>query len=154
MMIQRSIIKAVKNQKPPGRFLAKDSESHRWFEVEDKKVIQKTAQALRPESRQKMVVAKMMAAMAAKRTDNVDGRRSAGPHPHDVLFGRIGETNQHPGNVYWRELVKDHKVEYMKLGKHRESQKRMIALRIIKAIKDKEPPGRFLKMDGSHRWVE
>eukprot|EP00980_Cylindrotheca_fusiformis_P013301 scaffold3380_cov106-Cylindrotheca_fusiformis.AAC.6 len=74
MMIPRSIIKAVKNQKPPGRFLAKDSESHRWFEVEDKEAIQRTSQALRD------CAAEVLLEMAAE-TDKVDATDESTENP-------------------------------------------------------------------------
>jgi len=38
------------------------------------------------------------------------------PHPHDVLSGRGGRVNSHPGNVHFREMVDSYKREY--LGKH------------------------------------
>ena len=35
------------------------------------------------------------------------------PHPHDVLSGRGGRINSHPGNVHFREMVDSYKREYL-----------------------------------------
>ncbi|KAG7338311.1 hypothetical protein IV203_004709 [Nitzschia inconspicua] len=52
------------------------------------------------------------------------------PHDHDVLSGRGNFVNYHPGNEYFRALVRDHKV-------------------------DTESPGRFLKQDHSSKlWYD
>ena len=39
------------------------------------------------------------------------------PHPHDVLCGRGGGSNNHPGNESFRELVNEVKVPYVKCAK-------------------------------------
>mmetsp|Transcript_7188 Transcript_7188/g.10906 ORF Transcript_7188/g.10906 Transcript_7188/m.10906 type:complete len:308 (+) Transcript_7188:293-1216(+) len=55
LKISRSIVKAIREQK--GRFLERGTESDVWFEVSDKRAIEKTSQALRegqPKLRQKI----------------------------------------------------------------------------------------------------
>lgn len=47
MAISRSIVEAVRARKPPGRFLEKDPDRNLWFDIGDKKAIEKTSQALR-----------------------------------------------------------------------------------------------------------
>lgn len=47
MTISRSIVEAVRNLNPPGRFLEKDLNTGLWFDVGDKKAVEKTSQALR-----------------------------------------------------------------------------------------------------------
>lgn len=47
MAISRSIVEAVRARKPPGRFLEKDPHRNLWFDIGDKKAIEKTSQALR-----------------------------------------------------------------------------------------------------------
>ena len=47
MAISRSIVEAVRARKPPGRFLEKDVDTGLWFDIGDKKAIEKTSQALR-----------------------------------------------------------------------------------------------------------
>ena len=39
------------------------------------------------------------------------------PHPHDVLCGRGGGTNNHIGNSHWRMLVAANKQLYITLPK-------------------------------------
>ena len=46
MAISRSIVEAVRARKPPGRFLEKDVDTGLWFDIGDKKAIEKTSQAL------------------------------------------------------------------------------------------------------------
>lgn len=74
------------------------------------------------------------------------------PHPHDVLSGRGNFVNHHPGNEYFRQLVKMHKVRYVKAPK---SQKPEFSKMIYDAIRDQDPPGRFLKQDETTKlWYE
>lgn len=47
MNISRSIVRAIRDQKPAGSFLEKDVSSGKWFDIGDKKAIEKTSQALR-----------------------------------------------------------------------------------------------------------
>ena len=47
MAISRSIVEAVRAREPAGRFLEKDSETELWYDIGDKKAIEKTSQALR-----------------------------------------------------------------------------------------------------------
>ena len=47
MTISRSIVEAVRNLGPPGRFLEKDVNTGVWSDIGDKKAVEKTSQALR-----------------------------------------------------------------------------------------------------------
>jgi len=63
------------------------------------------------------------------------------PGEHDVLLGRGGGTNSHPGNVNFRELVKFHKKRYLaatKMGKPK------VAKEVVDLWRQLDPPGRFL----------
>mmetsp|Transcript_4099 Transcript_4099/g.8460 ORF Transcript_4099/g.8460 Transcript_4099/m.8460 type:complete len:547 (-) Transcript_4099:253-1893(-) len=56
LKISRSIVAAIREQK--GRFLEKDSKTNSWYDIGDKKAVEKTSQALRegqPKLRQKIV---------------------------------------------------------------------------------------------------
>eukprot|EP00984_Skeletonema_dohrnii_P029085 scaffold19434_cov121-Skeletonema_dohrnii-CCMP3373.AAC.1 len=64
------------------------------------------------------------------------------PTLNDVLSGRGSWFNQHPGNISFREIIDEHKAEYMTGTK---KQKMDISKAIVEAIHSKEPPGRFLK---------
>lgn len=68
------------------------------------------------------------------------------PHPHDVLCGRGNSVNKHPGNQYFRSLVKHLKNEYVMSEK---SDKPMFAKYILKHICLLDPPGRFLRKNKS-----
>jgi hypothetical protein len=50
------------------------------------------------------------------------------PHENDVLSGRGAGINQHPGNVYYRNLVQAYKMEYFHSSS---SQKKIIIQRIV-----------------------
>ncbi|CAJ1934540.1 unnamed protein product [Cylindrotheca closterium] len=68
----------------------------------------------------------------------------------DVLSGRGGGTNVHPGNRTFRDLINTHRREYLKAKKN---DKPAISRAIVKIIRD--TGGRFLKKDGkSNMWVE
>lgn len=74
------------------------------------------------------------------------------PHRHDVLSGRGNFVNHHPGNEYFRNLVKMHKVSYVATPK---SQKPKFSRMIYEAIRAQDPPGRFLKQDETTKlWYE
>merc|ERR1712157_477415 len=73
------------------------------------------------------------------------------PSSHDILFGRGGLTNHHPGNRRFRDIVALHKDDYMKAIK---IVKPRVARKIIKAIRTGDPPGRFLKKGANNLWYD
>ena len=64
------------------------------------------------------------------------------PHAHDVLSGRGGGTNNHPGNTKFRELVQSRKVLYINCTKR---EKMGLSCAIVDSIRNQDPPGRFLQ---------
>eukprot|EP00545_Synedropsis_sp_CCMP1620_P000493 CAMPEP_0119032280 /NCGR_PEP_ID=MMETSP1176-20130426/41973_1 /TAXON_ID=265551 /ORGANISM="Synedropsis recta cf, Strain CCMP1620" /LENGTH=562 /DNA_ID=CAMNT_0006988691 /DNA_START=150 /DNA_END=1835 /DNA_ORIENTATION=- len=74
------------------------------------------------------------------------------PHPHDVLCGRGGGTNNHVGNSHWRMLVAANKQLYVTLPKR---QKMLLSRSIVNAVRSQNPPGRFLQKDAkSDLWYD
>lgn len=68
------------------------------------------------------------------------------PHYHDVLFGRGGGINKHLGNVKWRELVAADHWRYMAWAPiSTPSEKKLIISSIVSAVRNRNPPGRFLQ---------
>ena len=67
------------------------------------------------------------------------------PHDNDVLCGRGGSINSHPGNERFRQLVEKRKRVYLTARFKRE--KRLIANSILSEIRTIDPPGRFLTRD-------
>ena len=63
------------------------------------------------------------------------------PGPHDILCGRGGGTNAHPGNVKFRKLVAAHKLRYLAASK---SDKPAVARDVVQEWRALDPPGRFL----------
>lgn len=61
---------------------------------------------------------------------------------HDVLLGRGGGINNRPGNVRFRELVKQHKVRYIEA---RKVDKPKVAVDVVRIWRALTPPGRFLE---------
>jgi hypothetical protein len=47
MIISRSIVHAIRSMEPPGRFLDRKDKTGPWYDIGDKKAIEKTSQALR-----------------------------------------------------------------------------------------------------------
>jgi hypothetical protein len=66
------------------------------------------------------------------------------PHDNDVMYGRGGGTNHHPGNKLYRKMVEDRKLEYVN---SKRLDKPLVALEIIRLWRAQLPPGRFLKLD-------
>jgi hypothetical protein len=64
------------------------------------------------------------------------------PHDNDVLYGRGGGTNHHPGNKRYRQMVEDRKMDYVT---SKRLDKPLVALEIIRIWRGQDPPGRFLK---------
>lgn len=72
------------------------------------------------------------------------------PHDNDVMYGRGGGTNHHPGNKLYRKMVEDRKVQYVN---SKRLDKPLVALEIIREWRAQLPPGRFLKMnDKTGNW--
>jgi hypothetical protein len=65
-------------------------------------------------------------------------------HENDVMYGRGGGTNHHPGNKRYRKMVEDRKLEYVN---SKRLDKPLVALDIIRTWRSQLPPGRFLKID-------
>ena len=66
------------------------------------------------------------------------------PHDNDVLCGRGGGTNHHPGNKRYRRWVEDRKRDYVNSSKR---GKPLLSLGIVEAVRNQNPPGRFLSRD-------
>jgi hypothetical protein len=54
-----------------------------------------------------------------------------------------GMTNQHPGNEWFRRLVRSNRPLYKKCPKH---TKLLVAKAIVQAVQQQTPPGRFLEL--------
>ena len=72
------------------------------------------------------------------------------PHNNDVLFGRGGTINAHPGNEQYRTFVERKKRVYLLANFKRE--KRRIAQSIVDEVRNLDPPGRFLLKDSEGVW--
>jgi hypothetical protein len=69
----------------------------------------------------------------------------------DVLCGRGGLTNNAPGNVFFRRLVRMKQESYLLATKR---EKAGVAREIVDMVRALDPPGRFLKKDSNGVWVE
>lgn len=71
---------------------------------------------------------------------------------NDILCGRGGLTNHHKGNKRFRDVVALHRPDYVRAVK---VNKPAVARMIVKAIRNSDPPGRFLRKDGvTNKWVD
>jgi hypothetical protein len=71
------------------------------------------------------------------------------PTAHDVLCGRGGGTNNHPGNVKFRQTINEHKLRYLAASK---VEKPKVAREVVDIWRSLDPPGRFLaRKDDSKR---
>lgn len=73
------------------------------------------------------------------------------PTDHDVLFGRGGMTNSHPGNRRFRDIIALHRPDYIRAIK---MDKPAVAKKIVKAIRCGTPAGRFLKKGEDGAWYD
>ena len=65
------------------------------------------------------------------------------PGPNDVMTGRGGGPNSHPGNIKFRRIVEDLKPTYKATTS--KAEKTTIATNIVTEWRALDPPGRFLK---------
>jgi hypothetical protein len=66
--------------------------------------------------------------------------------------GRGGLTNHHKGNKRFRDVVALHRPDYVRAPK---IQKPSVARVIVRAIRNGDPPGRFLRKDEkTGKWVD
>ncbi|GKY91340.1 hypothetical protein MPSEU_000106200 [Mayamaea pseudoterrestris] len=71
---------------------------------------------------------------------------------YDILCGRGGLTNHHKGNRRFRDIVTLHRPDYVRASK---IQKPSVARVIVRAIRNGDPPGRFLRKDDkSGKWID
>jgi hypothetical protein len=81
MLLSKSIVKTVRSQSPPGRFLQKDPRSGLWSDIGDQKAHEKTSQALRegaPEIRQHVMSARSSTIAALELSDILTSDLSIG----------------------------------------------------------------------------
>mmetsp|Transcript_29907 Transcript_29907/g.49347 ORF Transcript_29907/g.49347 Transcript_29907/m.49347 type:complete len:567 (-) Transcript_29907:362-2062(-) len=80
---------------------------------------------------------------------NDDWQHITKPGPNDVLCGRGGGTNNHPGNVKFRHMINEHKLRYLAASK---VEKPKVAREVVKLWRGLEPSGRILaRKDDSKR---
>jgi hypothetical protein len=66
--------------------------------------------------------------------------------------GRGGLTNHHKGNKRFRDVVTLHRPDYVRAPK---IQKPSVARVIVRAIRNGDPPGRFLRKDDkTGQWID
>lgn len=71
---------------------------------------------------------------------------------NDILCGRGGLTNHHKGNKRFRDVVALHRPDYVRAVK---VNKPAVARMIVQAIRNSDPPGRFLRKDSvTNKWVD
>ena len=63
------------------------------------------------------------------------------PGQNDIICGRGGGTNSHPGNIKFRRLIATHKLRYLAATK---VDKPNVARDVVKEWRALNPPGRFL----------
>mmetsp|Transcript_10082 Transcript_10082/g.18142 ORF Transcript_10082/g.18142 Transcript_10082/m.18142 type:complete len:460 (-) Transcript_10082:125-1504(-) len=66
------------------------------------------------------------------------------PKDEDVLFGRGGRTNHHPGNKRLRQIVNKYRDTYYAAKK---VDKPKVSKLVVSALRSANPPSRFLRMN-------
>lgn len=103
----------------------------------------------------------MTSTSSRKATSVAPLRRIRKPHAHDVLCGRGGGINSHPGNITFRTWVRERKEAYNLA--HTKVAKTNVSREILDRVASLKPPGRFLQREevdkgpgikSSQFWVE
>mmetsp|Transcript_4982 Transcript_4982/g.7195 ORF Transcript_4982/g.7195 Transcript_4982/m.7195 type:complete len:668 (+) Transcript_4982:227-2230(+) len=84
----------------------------------------------------------MSGTILSNKDEELDCEPVMEPHEHDVLCGRGGLTNHHPGNAWYRRLVRSNRPLYRESPKH---TKLLVAKAIVHHVQNQTPPGRFLE---------
>jgi len=144
----------------PGRFLRRNRDTDKgivYYELLSKKeVIDKVCQALRdvhspshlslPVTSERNFEQFIVKPIPLMVTNNPESR------PNDILFGRGGYTNNYPGNIIFRDLIRKHELSYLSVSK---SEKATMIDNILTKIRSMTPPGRFLKKDtATEKWYD
>jgi len=77
--------------------------------------------------------------------------RIPAPHENDVLCGRGGSINSHPGNITFREWVYERKTQYNLADSKKD--KTIVVNEVLDLVRSVSPPGRFLQKHNSG-WIE
>jgi len=106
---------------------------------------------LSPEAVTTPLEALALACVAERATEEQQSKKDQGFTDNDVLCGRGGLTNNNPGNIFFRRLVRQKQEPYLLASKR---EKAGVAREIVELIHSLNPPGRFLKKDSNGVWVE
>eukprot|EP00540_Astrosyne_radiata_P001530 CAMPEP_0116846110 /NCGR_PEP_ID=MMETSP0418-20121206/13652_1 /TAXON_ID=1158023 /ORGANISM="Astrosyne radiata, Strain 13vi08-1A" /LENGTH=294 /DNA_ID=CAMNT_0004477319 /DNA_START=66 /DNA_END=950 /DNA_ORIENTATION=+ len=66
------------------------------------------------------------------------------PSPYDIISGRGGKSNHHPGNVFFRKAIDYKKSLWDVTAK---PHRHLVAKALIKGLEMQNPPSRFLRLD-------
>jgi len=137
-----------------GRFLkrAEPKSSDLWYAIDHKTAKEKTCQALRERAQSTFTLPIMEMSITISKnfaknypivlTDGTD------VNDQDVLFGRGGVTNSHPGNRNYRSMVRNLQREYLDAPK---LKKAAVAMRVVEQVYSQG--GKFLVEDDGE-WIE
>ena len=75
------------------------------------------------------------------------------PENNDILLGRGGNNNKHPGNEQLRLKAMNHVQEYMASSR---TEKTHMVNELVTWVRNLKPPGRFLQknLDDNNKWYE
>ena len=105
LKISRSIVAAIREKK--GRFLEKDAASGTWYDIGDKKAVEKTSQALRegqPKLRQQIVEMGGGAAGAASLIESQFGPQAAAAVAGSGLYSQQGQMQGGPRSIMTSQM--------------------------------------------------
>jgi hypothetical protein len=71
------------------------------------------------------------------------------PTEDDILFGRGGDINKHPGNVHFRNMARDLAFKYVACGESKE-EKYKVSVELVDCMKNR----RFLKKEPDGLWYK
>lgn len=137
-----------------GRFLKREDpkNSNFWYVIDHKAAKDKICQALRERAQSTLTLPIQDVSMISPKKSNEDYPVAfisrIDVNDQDVLFGRGGVTNSHPGNLNYRSIVRNLQREYLDAPK---LKKAAVAMRVVEEIYSQG--GRFL-VEENGTWVE
>ena len=153
-IVAETLVQAVLKSKPAGRFLVRRRQTDEttgvstaagdYQQVERDSALAEARRILERQHAETTIVDERSGGIQTETVPVPPGTTPTQPTISDVLCGRGAATNNHPGNLRFRALISLHQDQYLAA---QNGEKAEISRSVVRALRQFDPPGRFLKKD-------
>jgi len=152
-IVAETLVQAVLKSKPAGRFLVRRRTVDEngasmacgdYERVDRDSALAEARRILERQHAETTVVDERSGGIHTETIPVPPGTQPTQPTISDVLCGRGAATNNHPGNLRFRALISLHQDQYLAA---QNGEKAEISRSVVRALRQFDPPGRFLKKD-------